>query len=183
MTKTKKKSAVRTAAMIKTDNARFAKMTKVQKRVAIAKDALAAIKAKVYVAEEGTYCNVPALETLRRYGKADDAKLAEQLRDNMPQCECCAVGALFLSKARMADKVTVSDYLDTPDYWAQLEPYFKCDQLDLMEAAFEVEDISRCRNMDAAERAMKFGVRYELPRDRLVAILNNVVKNNGKFVV
>ena len=178
MSKTSTKRAVHTPAMIERDNERFAKMTKPQKRVAIAKDALAAIKAKIYTAEEGTYCLIAGIDD--PFGSEFDK--SSQLRDSLAQCQCCAIGALFLSKARVADEETVGRYRRGVDYWRRLSPYFDRQQLDLIEAAFELHDVHDTLKEDARERAYRFGNRYTVAKNRLVAILNNIVENNGTFV-
>lgn len=188
---TKTTPKLRTPAMLKRDNARFAKMTKPQKRVAIAKDALSAIAAKLYVATPGTYCAIPELDDTRnfyvweeRVNALTEKDLRKQLREaDFTTCNCCAVGSLLASKARVADKVTVRQYLDGLNTFEELEAYFDREQLCLMEAAFEKDDVSGCEDRAACARAICFGRGYKTPRNRLIAILTNVVENGGEFVV
>lgn len=184
-----------TAERIRKANKRFAAMTKAQKRVAIAKDVLAALATKKIEAESGTYY----LRT-----KALGDKL------NGEQCNACAIGALFACQVERTPKLKLtdaSDYYDSTDvYWDEdaheykegaaersfasygmretLRKFFGDKQLGLIETAFEQDD-DYCYDLnldgDTVDAAIKFGSRYRSDRGRMRAIMENIVANRGEF--
>jgi hypothetical protein len=154
------------------------RLTKAQKRVAIAKDVLKQLKALNVV--KGTY--------LRNYGlqlpRNDQAK--QHINQISRGCEVCALGACFLSHIRLFNEVDVgtlagrcgetvncvfagSDLID-----AELHKYFTYDQLLLIEAAFEGWT-------GEGYEARDFYDKHPDPKERLQAIMQNIVKNNGEF--
>lgn len=107
-------------------------------------------------------------------------------------CSVCAIGSIFLSYIRLKNKVPL-DFL-TPSCFSgytcdkkamltKLRDAFSTNQMNLIEAAFEMMSIELECNYDADSlaRALAFGSRYTDDKKRLRAILLNVVKNNGEF--
>lgn len=149
------------------------RLTKAEKRVAVAKDALKQLHTEKYLAETGTYigCNID--DTLGSDWRPDQAQ--KELKTMKP-CSVCARGALLLSAVRKFNEATVSDVLQTKE-WPSAD-LFGWEQLSLIEAAFELWEENGGKPMP---KAFAFGNKFTNDHDRLVAILKNVIKNNGTF--
>lgn len=145
-------------AKTKRDNARFAKLTGAQKRVAIAKDVLAQLAVGRIKAHSGTYFKAKVgNKTFKAEGEVQEA-LAK-----IPTCSACALGSLFVCTVEKADKLKLSDLsndfvveewddrgqirekvasVDSDSMHTYLKGFFSLDQLFLIENAFEVSDIN-----------------------------------------
>jgi len=169
-------------------NARFKKMSPAAKRVAVARDVLKALDAERYEASPGTYIavtNMPdALERWRDdYSKEGSPLALQKFLQTKAECYVCAIGAAAVSCVRKFDSVTPRAFAETSAR-SLASDIFSSDQLALMEAAFEVEAGYVRDNGGAAllgERAVRFGDRFDEPRERMHAIFSNVVKNKGVF--
>lgn len=191
--KPKKRTAAQEIAL---RNKKFKAATPSQKRVLIAKDVIAQIKAKRFKARSGTWVN-PVFrngQDLDMFEKFDEeiAPVRELfLEQKIPACECCALGAMFMSCTLYNNKTTVENLLDEtlnfedlirtsgPQFSNGLDQFFSKTQLKLIEAAFEGD-----YGAFSWEGSDKTKVWYEtLPNDtkRLVAIMNNIIKNKGIF--
>ena len=163
-------------------------MTKRERVLAIAKDVLAHLR--LLSCEEGSYIGVRSTE------KASDAmdKLIEKGGDAQPHidkiarnCDVCALGAAFLSYVRLYDGVSVEDVV--PDALIEkMKTVFSAEQLMLIEAAFELDArppiVGRLggEHLPAGSRdAVCFGERFDDPKKRLKAIMENIVANDGVF--
>lgn len=173
------------------ENAAFEAMTAAEKRVAIAKDAIEQIGER-YVVGRGVY--MAALTKRHLDGSAVDFA-----RDPETRCRVCARGALFLSGLRLFNSYDepLRTYVDTD----QEERFFGAGQVRLIECAFEGWDRERAGDeyaysirMENAPPIEEFypteledailHYREAFPRDtdRLLAILENIIANNGTFV-
>lgn len=180
-------------------------MTKAEKRVAVAKDVLAQIKAKKLKAKSGVY--VRAKLSFVPKGGEDVQTLLKQ--GQITSCSACALGSAFLSYARLYDNVKVERYgefrperdtfsyndatgeyglaasilADRPN--VTLGPLFGRPQMELIEQAFEAKNSDWFPDGEAPEKALlaaeAFGKRYSRNEDRLVAIMRNIVRNKGTF--
>lgn len=166
-------------------NERFDKMTTPQKAVAVAKDVIAQLKNKRYQATTSIYitdvvtpevCNSPSAAAL---GPKDIS------------CKVCARGSIIVSAARLFNQCPLKSHRDNVpgpvNRWHsgldgehrtfhQIErSIFTQEQVDMIEAAFECWDAKypECR---------KFGEKYNNSTDRMIAIMENIVKNKGTFV-
>lgn len=177
----------------------FETASKTEKRILIAKDIMAQIKSKKFKAVCGIYT-----ETSDACVKAEDldsTSLQVGLEVSNVICECCAKGAIVLSKIRFANEVDIYKNIErNPTIYndpAKIKDIFSIKQLDLMESAFEVEDYKRLANEEINERltrlttlvfskkqikAIKFGSKFKNANDRLIAIMENVIKNKGAFI-
>jgi len=132
----------------------FGAMTPEGQRVAIAKDVLELLESEKLIAECGTY-----LET-SRYAACTVEQGAETIRIGQP-CTVCAVGAWVLARHRMDGAHLEETTLPTQDE----------DALNMMEAQFEAFN-----DHDEWYKA------YPVDNDRLRAIYENIIRNNGTFV-
>ncbi len=177
-------------AAIKKDNEAFNKLTKAEKRVAIAKDVLAGLASGKLIADSGTYCEI------NRNEKADfeTTNLQTLLKSKtVDSCAVCGVGSLFVSLVKKTNKFNIGDgettLLFSEDIYAKLHAFFTDKQLALIECAFEGEEIANEWNEDGEElsgnelnKCQEF---YDQNCDsdygRLVAIMKNIIKNKGTF--
>lgn len=195
-TKLAKPKKLTAAQEIALRNKKFAAATSAQKRVLIAKDVIAQIKAKRFKARAGTWVR-PVFrngDELDMFDKFDEETASVRelfLEKKIPACECCALGAMFMSCTLYNNKTTVDSLLDetmdfelivrskTRSFSNGLAQFFTKPQLKLIEAAFESEygafnDV--CND--------KTDLWYEtMPNDtkRLIAIMQNIIKNKGTF--
>lgn len=155
------------------------------KRVAILRDVIEHLKAEKIVARRCVYLLSPFAGKVltTEVGLAPDA---------LPVCQACAVGSVFLACVRRFDALApdaVGDGEDSEGMRAYLSAYFAREQLSMMEAAFECDaDFATGGNGDEsvdldeeAWWAEDFGRRFNYDDDRLVAIMENAIENNGEF--
>lgn len=107
-------------------------------------------------------------------------------------CDCCALGACLLSKARLYDDVPldIREFCDGSGfYWnlpggsevhLMLRDVFGPVQCRLIEAAFERGFIF-AGGSGSVGAAQEFGSRYKTPRKRFLAIMRNIIHNGGVF--
>ena len=155
-------------------------------RVAIAKDALSWIQKGALIPTHQVYLN----PEFNPYCNADGSRAFmhdqidhKQLRDVvLGKCEVCAKGALFLAKAVRYNNVVVVQMNEADGDWdgAPLREHFSQAQLQLIEAAFEGFDYDTHRGHSAART---FYNRFYTATQRLTAILENIIRNDGEFVI
>lgn len=181
-------------AAIEEKNKEFKKSTKPQKRVLIAQDVLAQIKAKRYVAESGAW----AAPTYAEPGMAlDSGESVQKLFANQSirQCNVCALGGLFMSCTNLNNNTTVEELCradenlgDELEYGEKLsnglDKIFSPKQLELIENYFEDADgyYGSYATDAMADHINLFNEKYPNPQDRLKEIMKNIVENNGTFV-
>jgi hypothetical protein len=180
--------------------------TQRKKAVAIAKDVLLQIKNLnvlqcIYLEIEGQNPTVECEgESLQKF-------LPELLKDK--KCSVCALGACFLSHVNLFNNFDVSSELaqygteDTDGMFKLLTQSLGTKNMALIESAFELEDfvdghlceelggyfpagyIPREKKIPFALvlAAVAFGAKHKDSSRRLAAIMRNVIKNDGEFVV
>ena len=141
---------------------------------------------------------------------AEEADARETLlKQDIKQCSCCALGGLFLSCTLFNNNTSVSELANAHDVIADvldknyddpdapapiisngLDTFFSVAQLRLIEQTFE-GDKGAVIGGDYDEQdkpypaftpaARAFYERYPLVKNRLVAIMRNIIKNNGTF--
>lgn len=189
--------------MAKKKEVSFKSMSATQKRVAIAEDVIAALQAKRYKATSGTYVEskTTAKGFIEKSCGSNDVELKDVLAKNMKSCEVCAKGAMFVASVERFNnlKVSVSDPTDNVfeklngDYEVcdHLSNYFDEEQLAMIEAAFEggeFADEVYIDDEDDKSRNNKrwtiygYSILYPNATDRMIAIMENIIRNKGKFV-
>lgn len=166
-------------------NKKFADASKAEQRVMIAKDVIAAIKASKYSAEQGTWVDILDYNAT----KFEEGKeLQAVIKDPAFSCNVCAIGACFTSAVKLGDNCKINEDMtldrgvDIGNRGFDKDPvirrYFTPAQVSLIECAFELGGGWAGNTSDAAAA---FGEKYDYDDDRLVAIMENIVKNNGTF--
>jgi len=160
-------------------------MTKSEKRVQIAQDVLKRLQ--FLNVQRGQYIDIQ---------KPLYKEITEDLQKHLTcgaklekKCDVCAKGAMFLSYVRFYDKYTLEDvawyYEDGENYAANgaditfaMTDIFDREQLDLIEQYFESSK-SVCWNNPCHQHF--YADKYPDAKDRLRAIMKNIVRNKGIF--
>lgn len=171
-------------------NYRFNKLTKNQQRVRIAKDVIQQLDSKKLIATQGTY-----FET-----KIDQSQINQQLNRLIENktCKVCAIGSVFAATVKRANDCAANEMesmfrlydkyeADNRKIRKYLKKWFNADQLALMETAFEGQCIT------ANSMLLKADIRYKAYKlfndlkgnadSILRTIMQNIIDNNGKFIL
>lgn len=176
---------------IKEKNEEFAGMSKVQKRIAIAKDVISQIRAKKFKATPGTYCELKTSQKkLKLSGSVELQTLLEEGAIN--KCNVCALGGIFMSKVSLGNKFNLNSrydkiqtHIDDDEMISNLRGIFSELELRTIEYAFEGGDINSSflgKPMHFHARLRSYSKVYKKSEDRLLAIMENIINNKGKFV-
>jgi hypothetical protein len=187
-----KKAVAARNRQIARDNAAFEKMTPSEKRVAIARDVIAQLAAERLVAVPGIWLDFNVTDN-----EPDQDPELQTILKSTDQCEGCALGGMFMCAVERANKLKLSE-LDEPDtgtasqsdVFSYMRKFFSREQLNLIEVCFEQGNGAGNVGSDAHDQAMVFfgEAEYEgdcsaSANDRMRLIMENIVANNGKFVV
>ena len=97
------------------------------------------------------------------------------------KCRVCAIGALFIAHVLREDRCRFNTDFGKSEIVLQLANVFSASQLNLIEAAFECWHSPMRANPELVV-ATNFGLRHGTdPKDRLRAIMQNIVDNRGTF--
>lgn len=167
------------------------------KRVWLARDVLAQLAAKKYDACRRVYVDVQFTHE-HAWNHVRDEQLHETLERDGVRCLVCALGGLLCSLARVEDRLSTRQVCeargrDLREILERLEGLFEPKQLTLMEAFFEgadegyygdriLEENLDSDDSDDVRPHKDFAGRYKSSEDRLRAIMENVIANNGEFV-
>ncbi len=164
-------------------NTKFKSLTPAEKRVAIAKDVIQQVLARRYKLQNMTYVDTD-----------DESQIINKeilTSKKPPICTVCAKGALVCSTVRLFNKFSG----DSDDLFSQVEPVlrrnFGRSNGDMIEVAFEKwtlweygNEKSRqgaCLSESQANKARSFGCKHRSMRKRVIAIMKNIIANNGEF--
>ncbi|HMT01702.1 MAG TPA: hypothetical protein PKD00_00090 [Burkholderiales bacterium] len=173
----------------------FNSLSKEEKKVALAKDAIAQIKAGRTIPTNVTY-----------FKSLQDEDFDIQKNIDKIKCEVCALGCLFISYIKYNNKYNTKDLeedLIDEIILEDLSKYFTEKELVLIELAFEKWSYDAFLDFDtkisrgiAADRYVEelditdeeIDMASEFNGDRnadevLIEICKNIIKNKGKFVL
>lgn len=172
----KQKEYARELKRIGDRNRRFNKLDAAGKRVAIARDVIAQLKAGKYIATGGQYIGSNA------FNNGD--KVVGKV------CTVCALGALAISLTNRVKAVSIKTFRRSATSFGEggdrysitsvLRKYFSIPQLQLIEDIFENWN-NYCG--DTALKVEKFMEEYPDEDARLEAIMKNIIRNDGKFIL
>lgn len=165
-------------------------------RIAVAKDVLEVMAMDALIVAEGnayihrqgfddTFSDDPTYDALKMlvfWEQYPDSRVIAQCLIN-ERCEVCALGALMLSKVRIFNEYNFRNRIIREGYAGQssvtsaLNDVFTKAQLTLIENTFEKNNV-----FGHFEDAENFGKRFPLPTDRLRAIMENIIQNDGTFI-
>lgn len=132
-------------------------------------------------------------------------KELQELIETAPEpCEVCGIGSLFICDIMKRDNYTLDLWngvsgIEETHIQSKLADYFIPTQLNLIECAFEKwvvnddEDILQVTGEDKygdsitvpselGAKAISFGHQHIDPKDRLIAIMENLIENGGEFL-
>jgi hypothetical protein len=175
-------------SQLKRGETAFWKSTAAQRRVLIAKDVLKQIASKRLVPTTGVYTR----GRLKSKPDASDSVSTIGAREAiaaMPKCTACAVGSVLVSGALLGNRCTLGDlgqgYTNTENLSLDREHaarYFTISQLDLMEVAFEGDELGWLKISDKQlAMARAFHNKHGTDKECLIAIMKNVIRNEGTF--
>lgn len=175
-----------------------------ERAVLVAKDVIKHVNTEKYIVSKGTYISI--LEESRGFERE------EQIKDKFDNiiCRVCALGATIMSCTHLGNKLTFGE-INNGDMQAEAVPaisellkaVFDPHTLLLIETVFEkypdrleeenfVYDTHLVRyahhfgEILSREECIKcndFSFMYPSIRDRLVAIMENIIVNNGEFIL
>jgi len=196
---TKKQDLVKLAQKVNKkiaeDNAKFKAMNAEEKRVAIARDVLAQLKAEKLIARAGTFLTGQNGDNIVPPETDKDEEL-QTILQNTEVCEGCAIGGMFMCAVKKANKLKVGSLesfdfsrathasrhglpeITEDDAFNYLSKFFSRNQLDMIETAFEFGDGARSSDDASAD----FVRDIEDDSERMRLIMENIVVNKGKFV-
>lgn len=179
------------------------KKTKAERRIEILKDAIKQIKLQKIIASPGEVVdlNDPLLIEDDVYKEVDAKPRLEMFfkSKKVEPCFACARGSLLLCTVHKENDFILSDFNSCGGSFEEssttdkrLMRLFSKQQLILMENAFEVENMQDDEedyngiNEDYLssklnKASIDFGLKYEDPNERLIAIFSNAIKNGGIF--
>lgn len=173
-----------TKAQITKWNNTFKAATKAEKRVMIAKDVIAQLKAKKYIANTRSYI---------KYTGIDYSCDVQSNFDKINRCRVCALGGILLSTTKYKNKLKANNvnYITSTDTsWNLLKGIFDPKQILLIETAFEENYIAGSkvgRNKFFASltekeqnKAIEFAPHLTNEK-KLIAICRNIIENKGTF--
>lgn len=170
----------------------------------IAKDVIAQLKAARFKPEQGTWTTIDFKRgnTPYDYDTKDGFRRTFLTTPEM-SCSCCAVGSLFLGCTLYANKVANGDIddnwslgkdiLSRKRFTNGFNKLFSPKQLALIELAFEGRTEFDLDDEDLDYTAPELSIEEEMaavggyynefksPKTRLIAIMENIVENNGTF--
>lgn len=151
-----------------------------EKRILLAKDCLRQIKTGKYIPKSGRWVGEGTV--LRIANSCNPgASIQPVLLDPNMTCECCALGALVLSQVRYSNNVC-NKSLGLSLHPSSLEIYG--DNAEMIEYCFEKGRglyTQFCFGREDLKRCLAFIKKYPNKNKRIVAIFENIIKNDGEF--
>lgn len=180
-TKTKFQQLVK---RIEGSNKAFAKASKAQKIVIVAKDVLAILAARRIKAVTGTYVSLEMIPRARLEGLKDMSELMKL--PSLPACNVCAIGAAMFATTLRLDHVPIESYHDCDDlsFDNLSADYSEADRLglttDMSNRARDIFPHDLLRRMEVAFEESEYGYNKTAASGRLKDIYTNLVENKGK---
>jgi len=156
----------------------FDSMSASARRVAVAKDVIAGLKSKRLKSQ---HCYLFTKGTVTLNGGED---LQTILATKVRQCEVCGIGAIFVAAVEKFDRVTcergsILQFGSDEVIAAKLKGLFSPKQLQLIEAVYE--GYTHKHPYHLSNKIYAFSYRFPDSENRMVAIMRNIIRNNGVF--
>jgi hypothetical protein len=146
---------------------------------------LAQLRLERYIATTGTYVQLDTFNCNRDIDLNESFKQVFKEDKNIV-CDVCALGSAFVSLVNIENKCSVNQMKNVSGMFERLAKHFGYDNLALMESAFECISMGRGESSlsdDTLDVAAAWGRRYADDKQRLRAIMLNVIRNNGDFKI
>lgn len=171
-------------------NRMFTKATKAQRRVLVAKDVIAQLKAGRFTAESGVWL---IGDTVDAASDKIDPSLQRAVLAGQVECTCCALGSMMASCVLFKNKLKTERVFESNltqgishfyDHDEDVRALFSDRQICLIECFFEGGD-GAMDYTSLTEREQRSAIHFiflnENDNDRLGLIMRNIVKNQGTF--
>lgn len=199
-----KKKITKTHSSIEERNKAFNKLSIANKKIAIAKDVIISLKAKkMYATNNGYFfLNLDGSKFNFKTEGLKKVDLQDIIHNKALDCSVCAIGGIFAAKVNIANqcKVTLrikqniwntkmsadSLILNDEELIQNLKGIFTEKELRAIEYAFEGCDIGDTFTHDENfpdEKYKQFYKKYKTSNNRMIAIMNNIIKNEGTFKI
>lgn len=160
------------------DKKKFVKMNKMRRRVAIAKDVIARVDARLIIPHRGAMFTDDTKWNMRA------SKTAQEFLNSKP-CHVCAKGAFVCSWVGNFNHYDANDIRmfkfdmkGEKPYPKELLDIFGLDQLSIIEREFE-----QCQYSWSTVKYPSFSPNADSPYYKNIkAIMENIVKNKGTFI-
>ena len=158
-------------------------LTPNERKVEIAEDVLQSIKNQEFTnIDTGHY--VDNIYILYSNYQSQEIISKEQCKQIKKECSMCARGALLIGRIDRFNTLKWNDVYDSQVSTTNgLKGSFTQKELELIECACEQYAGFHKQDAEVALRAEKFGDKFNDPVDRMIAICENIIENNGEFVV
>lgn len=150
----------------------WSKLSKIEKRKSIARDVIANIKKDILIISTGTYCSIESTADKEVNELSSKEFQAHVKKKSM--CEVCALGALFISD--IIKRNEFSGDIERERITKRLNKYFTDEQLNLIENAFEQQDIIDM-DEELGEKALLFAEDISDDSERLIGIMQNIIND------
>ncbi len=163
---------------------KFKDLTLRGQKMRIVKDAIEQIKTCVVIPRTGVYLDNLEIKYDNFWESEVTGSLQKLLQRDDFTCEACAKGSLFAACVLNVNRVDVDADISNESFQkSKLKKWFSVEELDTIETAFEcrvvMDDPYETTPTELGRKAIKFGKRYHTDKKRLLAILNNILKNRS----
>lgn len=176
---------------MKLSTKQFNALPKAEKIILIAKDVIKQLNTKKLIANAGSYVNI-----YNQGLKKDDD--IQKNYSKVKECRVCALGACMMSATKFGNILKVKDVgigteeLDNDNTRKLFNSIFSPKQLLLIETAFESHNLGTRYATDILDDTLEltdseidkcnaFYDSYCYDKDRLIAIMENIIRNEGIF--
>ncbi len=173
---------------IKKRNENFSSMSKSEQRTEIAKDVIASLNSKKYIAKRGTY--VELFDKKKKTNESENNGIS-LTRDNLNKestvCHVCAIGSVFTSFAQKTKSPLTSE---SNSMLRSMNSIFSETEMRILEMLFEGSfiDDQLFKELELEQRNIIkiYGSQFKKLNKggadkRLRAIMDNIIKNKGNF--
>lgn len=154
------------------------KMTRAERRVAVAKDVIKSLQDGIFSPSPRAFVDSDSPSGLDRKYEEPTQAWAERILSG-PDCKVCARGGMMLCKLskynHWSPRTHFDGFVTRRDTALALSDCFTKRQLNKIEAAYELWSDK------AGGSPLKFGLRFKYKGDRMQAIMQNIIDNNGDF--
>ena len=160
----------------------FEELTPKQKRIQIALDVLKHLRSGYLQASKGVFAHVG--DSCQFGDRWDPDRNTQEFLQDQQQCQVCGIGALLVTRTLEYNEVQINHNPKRNEVHQGLQGIFSESQLALIENAFEKDvEVNAYAPQDICTAAAKMYRGSTNSKTRLAAIMRNIIRNGGTFVV
>ena len=172
---------------IEETNKKFNSSTKAEKRMMIAQDCIDRINlCQIKPITSRFFCQTDdIIDNSKLY--SDSLKSILNNTKEVQTCSVCAKGGLFISYVGRVNKFEIGKLADNSENSSEplkkLSKIFTLLQLSLIETTYEGSEFNWNKNLTRKQKDVSYSFyrKYDEPKERLVAICQNIIDNKGTF--